>query len=372
MTDFQSLIFYLVVICISCFFASIAQRDRVYAYYKFGSTKNTPTYFVFMFFSMIPLIIMAGFRDGVGIDYGNYVSGYYRINNNDFIDNISTVEFGYIILVKLSKFIFNDPFGLFLFASIITILFLYFTLHRHRFHITITLTILLYYAKYYAFSLNGVRQAIAMSIILFGLKYISTRELKKFTFIILFASLFHTSALVMFPFYLIIGKQTNSKLHIKLLFLVISVFVVIYISEFLNFLSSIGIFSEYGVYVTSINENGFSVISLIVPITILAAILFFWKKLLKIEPMIELYFWIYLYGFVFSLVGIQLEFVGRISLYFDIVSIILIPLIINVFKSKPIRFIAYGLVVLYCLVVFLLGNYISDGHDIIPYKFIWE
>ena len=68
----------------------------------------------------------------------------------------------------------------------------------------------------YFFAFNGQRQGIAMSITFAGYAYLVNRKYFSYTILILFASLFHSSALMILPFGLIISLKTESKQFIIL------------------------------------------------------------------------------------------------------------------------------------------------------------
>ena len=90
------------------------------------------------------------------------------------------------------------------------------------------------------FSFNGIRQAIAISIIFLSIKYLIENKISKTIIIILIASLFHYSAIIFLPIYMIGSKIYISKnllIIFTLIFLLIpNIFLINYLQNILSFL----------------------------------------------------------------------------------------------------------------------------------------
>ncbi len=66
-------------------------------------------------------------------------------------------------------------------------------------------SMVLYYLLFYSFSLNIMRQMMAMSILLFSYRYIKRRQMFKFMICVVIASLIHISSVIGFALYPIYG-----------------------------------------------------------------------------------------------------------------------------------------------------------------------
>ena len=92
----------------------------------------------------------------------------------------------------------------------------------------------------YLVSMNGVRQYLTAAIIFTATKYILDGNWKRYFLIVLFASTFHQSALVLIPIYFVVRRKAWSTITFILLF--IAVLIVIGFNQFAEiFFATIGI-----------------------------------------------------------------------------------------------------------------------------------
>lgn len=372
MTNFQSLIFYLTIFVCSCIFVNLAQYTNKYNSCSAQHSKKNMAYNIFMILSMLFPIVTAGIRYNVGVDFNSYIDIYYSIVNSSILENIKTGEIGYVFLNMASEHIFNSPQGVFLFSSIITICFLYAAIRNHESKISFSLALFLYFTKFYPFSLNVMRQSIAISIIFYSYKYIVSRNFKKFLTFVIIAALFHTSAIIVIPFYFINGEKIKRSLLIKVISVFCCIIVVFNVDILLEKIGKLNVISKYSVYSELINNNHISISSLLSQIIIIFLIIIFWGRLIKKDDRIELYFWLYIFGFILTLAETKIQYAGRIGMYFNILSVILIPYLLSIMKNKVIRNLFTGVIIAYGFTLFILGNYINNVQYIIPFKVFWH
>lgn len=158
--------------------------------------------YFFITYSMIALV--AGLRDAsVGTDTFSYYRDFYRLQNLDFtqIDSgFKLVEPGYLMIIKLSS-IFPDgaPVHIFLY-SVLTFLalgiFIYHNTNNKNYWLA-TFLVLAFGFMFY--SMNAMRQSLAIAIACNSLTYLMKREYLKAGFIILISMCFHLSLVVMAP-----------------------------------------------------------------------------------------------------------------------------------------------------------------------------
>ena len=110
-------------------------------------------------------------------------------------------------------------------------------------------------------SMNGIRQSLAAAIIFAATKYLFERNTKAFILVVLLASTFHQSALVLIPIYFMAGFKAWTKS--TALLLLCSVVIVIGFDQFSSILFSAIEDSQYGVYASN-NEGGANIIRVIV------------------------------------------------------------------------------------------------------------
>lgn len=144
----------------------------------------------------IGLALFSGFRENVGIDYESYVLIFNGVEGH------SLSEPGMAYLMKFISKIGGTEHLYFLLMAIITEFFVYKILIREKRYFW--LLVLMYYciSIFYFASFNGVRNFVAIAIIIWALRFVESGEFKKFSAIVLATGfVFHYSALIFIPLY---------------------------------------------------------------------------------------------------------------------------------------------------------------------------
>ena len=290
--------------------------------------------FIFMLISFMFLFLLVILRDiSVGKDYRTYVSLYLRIINN----NITTIDKEWIGIVfqylcTTLGFFFKENYILsYGVISGITLGIYYKTFNKESKIPWMSLMIWLLSCLYYQ-CFNQFRQALAIGICLYSIKYIKEQNFKKYLITILIATGIHTSAIVLVPMYFI----GNLKLNLKslIIYATISLFLFLFIDKIFNLLSN----TSYGsVYLGTSFDQSFSTSSiqnLLVRIALMLGSLLFYKPIIKNNPKANVYFHFAIVCTIVQLLTIQSTLFGRITTYFFIVYTLLIPEIVNLFKNK--------------------------------------
>lgn len=151
--------------------------------------------------SLIPIMlasIILGCRYDVGVDFPTYLEYYKEIERHtgyipfevgyDYINRLcSSLGFGYYVVLGITVFI--------------QLSFFYLGLDKHRFLLPYAILFFFLTGQLF-FQLNVVRQAMSSMIFLFAIRFIENREFVRYTVVILFASLFHNSSLLLLPVYI--------------------------------------------------------------------------------------------------------------------------------------------------------------------------
>jgi len=320
---------------------------------------------------LIPIII-GGLRYNVGTDYPTYVAVYDQLSQLSLAQYLSLpsldIEIGFYFLIKLSNLIMGNYIPLLLFSSFLTVFFFYLGLKRYNTKHT-ALVYFLFLTVVFPFSLNGIRQGIAISLCFLAFSFIIEHKPKKYILWIVVASLFHKSALFLLPFYfinkLIKNGSHNFVLMKSLLLASIIYFLLPYTYELLQTTS---FFSRYSAY-QSITADGNNNIFYL-KVVILIVILLFYKRIISHDKK-NIYFLIFIVlDVVLSTLGFGSPFVKRIALYFSLFSPLLLASIPDIFSDKFGKFICYSTLVAYGLLYFYLAFYLMGQSDIFPYQFI--
>lgn len=150
------------------------------------------------FFAITPYIAMAlvcGLRYEVGRDYISYVNYFYYIVNDFNFD----VEIGYKLIVKLVSLIGGTQQLIFLIMSMATCYFYYKFLIENSENFMLSTILYLCLGPFYFSSFNAIRQALAVAIFLYAVKYLNI-NIKKYLVLVIFAGVFHYSTLVFLLF----------------------------------------------------------------------------------------------------------------------------------------------------------------------------
>lgn len=217
---------------------------------------------------VIILIILAGFRKGVGADYPVYEQMYsfFPLNTNFaeifskalFQDNNLEIEWLYLFFNNIF-FLVGLPFFIFtLFISIVAVAPKYYVMERNVVYPATAL--MLYVIPAYFLSDSGqMRQGLAMGLCLFSFKYIKERNLLMFVIIMYFALGFHKTAAVFFPAYWLVKVKLNKPriIAIVLFCMILSPFEIYNNLGFLNAIAPQEVYQGYSDYINvQVEETG--------------------------------------------------------------------------------------------------------------------
>lgn len=223
-------LFYVFFYCIIVLFSGVYKEKKIVEVNLFFDISID---FLFCFF--------IGFRGLLFSDWVQYVPAYnklpsielYFLQINDLYP-ISNWERGFTFIMSLSKTISSN----YIFFQTSLFIVEYYILKKiFKFYL---------YDKYYLcfpffflfgciqITVNFLRQGLATIIFIYAIKYIYEKKLLKYIGLILVATLFHRSAFLYFPFYLILNRKYSTKL-ILTLFVIGNI---IYLLQ-INYISSI-------------------------------------------------------------------------------------------------------------------------------------
>ena len=323
-------------------------------------------------------ILIGGLRFGVGTDFGNYVTIYNNLSHLSldqyFALQSIDMEIGFYLLMKLSNFITSNYVFMFVASSFLTVLFFYLGLRRFNVKHS-AIVYFLFLTISFPFSLNGVRQAIAVSICFYAFSFIMQRQWKRYITWVVVASLFHQSALILLPFYFInrLLPKTIVNDKKKIDFTLLKVFalaavVFLLLPYVYSLLEAASIFGKYSTYQTIAAEGNNYIFYL--KVALLGAVLLFYKRIIARNPKHVFFFILIVLDIVLSTLGFVSPFIKRIALYFSLFSPLLLTPIIDVFSDKLGKFLSIALLITYGLAYFYLAYYVLGQSEIFPYQTI--
>lgn len=319
---------------------------------------------IYCFIISIILIIVSGLRHlSVGNDTWNYVNIFYRYNQmsiNELFQNHFGIEFGYVIL---NKFIGSLSLGhqwLLLFTAVV------FTLSVSKFIYDYSNDVVLSYLvlfsfSFFQFSMTGVRQTLAISIVIFGIKYALDKKLIKFSLVVLLASTFHQSALVAFFIYLATYFKMSKLMKVSSIVLIAIVYVLR--NSIVNFLF---MFIPDGRY-NYLSDGGGETVLLVVFLTFIVGLMFH-KNYDKVSRYANFEYGMIILGILFQVFTPVQNIFFRIAMYFTIILVVFIPNLFSGFKSSE------RLIMKYMIYIALLVQYFiftKNAAGVVPHEFFW-
>lgn len=282
---------------------------------------------------MLPIIYWVGTRDYIGDTY-SYVNNFF--NMPETVGGIGTYMSGitkdrgfYFLAVLIKVFITTNKT---VYLSILAAIqgFLLMRLYR-KYSVNYITSIFLFIAStdYISWMCNGIRQFTAVTITLLAFEWVLKRKYFQAIGIILFASLFHKSAIILIPFIFICqGEAWNKK---TLFFIVLILVAVTGIEKFTGLLDSVLAETQYQNVVSdwkAFDDDGTNVLRVLV-YTVPCILAFVGKK--KIEktndPIINYCVNMSLISAGFYIISMFTSgiFIGRIPIYFSLFNYILLP-----------------------------------------------
>lgn len=309
--------------------------------------------------AMILLVLFIGLRYNVGVDYENY----QRIYENIYETLIEPLFW----LINVSvDWLSLGVWGVMLLCAAIMIYFLHLTFLRTPFYV---FSLFLFLMQGYDTSVNVVRQAVAMAIFIYSLRYIVERSFFRYLLLILLAASFHISALFLVPLYCVARVRIKTVLYP---FIFTVVWIISQFNIFHNVLLWLIGLSPYGNYVlkgyylnqTKVNSGLGFLFDNIVGLAVMLGAHPFFKK----YPQFRVYFNIYFLYLLTKNLFFNVEIFARIVLYFQWSLFIVLPLfIVSVYNYRS-RGVVTAVFCLAYMLLFYMG--ISNEMYKLDYKLI--
>lgn len=275
----------------------------------------------FLGLSFLILIVFSCIRYDFGNDYMSYFrhfenikAGYNYFTKELLYAALNTVAPNYYILIAIT--------------SILTIFPVYKIITKYVNPNEMWIAVLIYCVNPYLFlmSLSAIRQSLATTCFIIAIVFSYRHKPVSYIFTLIVACLFHRSAIVLLPFYF---WANDRKVTVAQVWIIIGILFALLISSsllnnilewFLAFLDD----TSYENYFSQQTTN-----------TLRATLLssFFLVYVLLNLPRLDgytlLFTKLYLVGCVFSVLAFRLSMLTRIQMYFDVFSVVSIPMLIS-------------------------------------------
>ncbi len=280
------------------------------------------------------MLFLSVFRYGLGNDYYSYIHIMRRIDDASFIEMFDLgYEPGFVIVTKLITLFTTNTDILYAIYALIILIPTAYAIFRYSENIWMSTMMFISLTFFYC-SLSFIRQAIAFAIILLGYKCFKERNHFKVMLFVFLACLFHSSAIIIIPMYLMAVAIKPTKVSVAVYGVI---FAAVYFLSWNIIDLAVLILPQYKNYVElNFIQNGYSPIYLIVPTIIMVlALLAHFTGYGKAYPKSSSVFTNFaIYNFFIWLISTKHFVLERFSMYIYIMMIFFIPSIVTYYRKK--------------------------------------
>ena len=338
----------------------------IYVYYN--KKNNTKDRFkrLLIFFMWLALFCMIAFRSKfVGsadsshyYDYWIHLSQTSWVRIPEYID-ATGMEALFCYTVWILARIFSFPQWIFVLTGLLFSLSVCHFIYKHSEDMILSFVMYVTLGLY-TFMIQGMRQAIAMSIILFAIDLCLQKKFIRFVLLVLLAAAFHKSAIIFLPMFFVYGLKI--KKSTVCMFLAGAGAIIAYSPQIIDLGNQL--FDRE--YSQTFETGGFIAVTIYVLI-LLAALLLGFKQ--YNDKKFSFFFYMTFIGSVFYIMRyIGVDVTERISYYFMFGQLLLLPSTLNVLITKE-RWLCKGVVYILCICLFL---YRINGSNLVPFEFFWQ
>lgn len=353
--------YYLIIVWIFIFavLSRFVQMERTEVVLGQKAQRMQPLWAVVL---VVPLVVWAGYRGYVG-DTSAYKKMFSEMPTSiseiaPYIENV-TKDKGFYLFSVLIKTIIKNRVELYLIiVAAVQVCFLIKIYRKYSSNYVISFFLFIASTDYISWIFNGIRQFTAATITMYAVELALQKKYVKAVVVVLFASLFHQSALLMIPFLFICqGKAWNKK---TLLFITAVIIAVFFVDKFTGILEEALSETQYVNVVSdwkSWEDDGTNILRVIV-YSIPTLLSLIGLKYIKIEdnPWIHLCVNMAIVSSGFYVISMFTSgiFIGRLPIYFSLYNYILLPWEIDhMFEEKSARFIYIGMIVGYLVFYYM-------------------
>lgn len=336
---------------------------------------------VFLFLITVQLILINGLRSmWIGIDTNRYYRYFHEVRSFKTISSLFdyNMESGYTFYQKLVGLL-TDNFQIFLLitASIIYVTLAFFVYKYSGNYFFSYLFFITF--EFFAFSLSGIRQSIAISLGLIAFHFAIQKKLPFFIMIVLLATSFHTSALALIIFYPLANfrLKKNHLIFLTILYTVVVVFryqIGALLTIFYYDDRSSSMLQQYDL------SNGLGGTTLLILFILIIGVIF--QNVLNNDDIVlQASFNIILVSLFFQTLSSFSYLFTRLNMYFLIILIIFIPKLFEPIKSGKSIFNRkqlglFKLIIKIALIIYFTNYYLGvlemNIDKLLPYRFFWE
>lgn len=321
----------------------------------------------FLIISFIFLLLFMGLRgNNVGLDMVNYKEFFRKINGDygtltlyQMLTN-GGFEKGFVIYTILMSWITNS-FGVYIFiTTFLSLIGIYFFVRDNSKNYFLSVFIFITFG-FFINVITILRQAMAISILLYSVKYIKEKRIFPFIFCVIFAAFFHKTALIfIITYFLQYVKLTKIKV---LIYLIANIIIFFFRKQIVNIFTTL-LYNQYLDYGDT-SGGGYKMLLFILGIALFVGLLS--KKFDKNKFLNNLFLNTLLLSIPFQILSTSQGLIARIVFYYSTFLMALIPNVIESYQNGERKS------MLLCTLIFFLIFYIlqiGTNHVYVDYTFL--
>lgn len=326
-------------------------------------SNNRTIYYYLPFF---PLFLVSALRYGIGTDYFfTYQPTFYRIRNGYELNH--TFELGFYWLNKFVASFSDDVTWVIAVCALLFSVFIAKAVMEQSESPALSI-LLMVGTGLYAFSLNGMRQAIVIAIWFYAVRYIKEQKFIPYLVCMLISSLFHLSGIITIPFYFLYTKvKCRPRTVLISIFSVVAftqVFkgAIIYISQFTKYYDKFTGTSQF--------EGDFAYSTFGVMFGILIYLLMIYKSQNKK--------WEYNFlllsttiGTICAILTSEIYVIARVLSFFQYTAFLYLPSTFKAFDKDSRKMVAIFWIVGFLAYIWFMADYLGKGGTV-PYQSIFS
>lgn len=306
-------------------------------------------------------VFFAGFREYVGADFEFYVDWYLHKNRD------ANMEFGFVAIMNLFRFLNLGYNWLFFFFSFFTCLFVFLGIKKYTVNANLALLIFLLIPGLYLNSFSIVRQSFSLAISFYAFYYLINRKYITYLVLMFVGISMHNTCFL--PFLIFLGVyKWGSK--IKTIHVAWALAVSLVFSQ-IHFLELIGGFFDKTryIYYFSTHRSPTSNLKLFVINMVAILVLFHFEKLKKAYPYQQYLLPLYFFSVIFTnLFAVYID-LTRIAYYFKIFEIIVIAdLVFLGAKEKSFKYAVLSYIYYVSIFMYALWLDLNENCHFVNYK----
>lgn len=324
------------------------------------------------FICLVPLFVLTAFRDfSVGNDTMPYYNTYLSIHMLYDLKQAllySRMEPGYIFL----NYLFSSFNIQYIYMQIFISAFIYYSLFRflRKYSLNIGLSCMVYLGmRMFCGPMNVVRMWIALAVLLYALDYFLSREKYLANCLVVLATMFHYSALI-FLFLNFIYKIKIKKKYIAVLMFSSLGIAAIGNTFFEVLTNSLGIYQGYlNSKYFNYDDNIAVYITLLIDICLVGLFYFLTRGKPFVDSRdISVFVYLVIISMCLDIIGLTNTIMSRISGYFYISWMVLLPLAVNHIRNGEKKLFIYSCLAIGFFLQFLvIMIYRPQWYGVVPY-----